>query len=149
MKKSLITMLCGVSVFFAFSQSGYNPPGNLRQSFQKEYPQSQPTQWSHTKVGWSVTFEDRDHNNGEVTAHYDHTGRHLDTHVPYDNNDVPAPVMEKVRNKYPGSDNYAFTRIDRPGENGVYQVHLRHKKRYKTLYVEHNGQERDFHDRHY
>jgi hypothetical protein len=149
MKKSLITVLCAGCFYFGFSQNDYNPPRHVRESFQKEYPQSQPGQWNHSSAGWSVNFDDRDHNNGEVTAHFDGSGRHIDTHVPYDNNDVPAPVMDHVRSRYPGSDQYDVTRIDRSGQ-GVYQFRLRHQKKSRTLYLDENGQQRnDYRDRHY
>jgi len=45
MKKIQITMLCMLLVFIAFSQSKNNPPANVRESFQKEYPQSKSSEW--------------------------------------------------------------------------------------------------------
>src|ERR1700676_3688075 len=106
MKRSLTTIMLGICVFFGFSQNGHTPPGNVSRSFQKEYPQSQPSQWNHSNaVGWSATFEDKDHNNGEATAYFDQKGRHVDTHTPYDNQDVPQPVRDHVKSSYAGSDN--------------------------------------------
>jgi hypothetical protein len=148
MKRSLITLILGICVFLGFSQNEYNPPRNVTQSFQREYPQSQPSQWSHSSVGWSVTFEDRDHNNGEAVAHFDQSGRHVDTHIPYDEHDVPAPVRDHVRRSYTGAGDYEYTRIDRPGEQGVYMTHFKHHKRYRTVYVDHSGHERDYRDHH-
>ena len=148
MKKSLITMLCMVSAFIAFSQNKNNPPKNVQESFQKEYPQSKSTAWVHSNTGWSVNFEDRDHNNGEVTANFDGNGKHLDTQIPFDNNDVPAPVKDNVRNNYPNSANYDVTRIDRSGENSVYQVNLKDKKSNKTIYMDEKGQKKDYTSKH-
>ena len=148
MKKYMITALFGLGVIFAFSQNGYNPPDNVRRSFQKEYPQSQPTRWYQSNASWNVDFEDRDHNNGEVTAHFNSNGRHIDTHVPYDNHDVPAPVVENLNRNYPGANNYEYTRIDRPGESGVYQVNLNHRGKRKTVYMDNRGYKRDYRDNH-
>jgi hypothetical protein len=148
MKKSIITVLFGMGVFFAFSQKGNNPPDNVSKSFQKEYPKSQPAQWTQSKTGWNVDFEDKDNNNGEATAHFDANGKHLDTRVPYDNKDVPAPVVKNVKSRYPGSDNLEYTRIDRPGEAGVYQVNLSDKGAKKTVYMDNKGQQKDYKDNH-
>ncbi len=145
MKKSIITFLFGLGVFFAFSQNRHNPPDKVSKSFQKEYPQSQPAQWQQTKTGWNVDFEDKDHNNGEATARFDASGRHIGTSVPYDDKDVPDPVVKNVKSRYPGSDNIEYTRIDRPGENGVYQVNLRHKGKKKTVYMDNKGKEKNYH----
>src|SRR5665213_190292 len=149
MKKVILLFLGGFSVFVAFSQDRNGPPDNIRQSFQKQYPQSQPNQWKHTGGSWNVNFEDRDHDNGESTAHFDRTGRHVDTHIPYDNQDVPAPVMDRMQNRYPGSDSYAFTRIERGDGHPVFQVHFRHRRKFRTLYVDERGRERQYQDRHY
>ena len=148
MKKTIITMLCGFCVFFVSAQNRYNPPHQVRETFSREYPKSQSAHWHHTNNVWTADFEDRDHGNGEVTAHFDRNGSLLDTHIPYDNNDVPAPVRERVRSRYPGSNNHEYTRIYRPGGDVIYQVHLRNKKKSKTLYIDGNGEERTYQDRH-
>jgi hypothetical protein len=145
MKKILITAFCTLTVFMAISGDGNQPPRNVRQSFQKEYPNSKSREWIHSGTGWSVNFEDRDHNYGEVTAHFDSRGRHLDTHIPYASNDVPAPVAEKVRHSYSKYGNYDVTRIDRSGENSVYRLNLRSKTRSKTVYVDEKGEKRSYH----
>lgn len=149
MKKSLFTLLLGICCLYGFSQIGHNPPRNVSQSFQREYPQSNPSEWNHSSGGWSVNFEDKDHNNGETTAYFDQSGRHLETHIPYDDHDVPGPVKDHIRRNYSGADNYEFTRIDRPGEKAVYMTHFRHKKKYRTVYVDYSGHEKAYKGRHY
>ncbi len=144
MKNILFTLLLAICSYYGFSQYNHRPPTNVSQSFQKEYPQSKPSEWSHSNRGWSVTFEDRDHNNGEATAYFDESGRHLETHIPYDDQDVPGPVKDHIRNSYRGADNYEYTRIDRPGEKGIYKTHFRHRKKYKTVYVDYTGHERPY-----
>jgi hypothetical protein len=148
MKKFLITISGILCVFFAFSQDNRNPPETVRKSFQNEYPRSKPGQWSQSGGSWNVSFNDKDHNNGEVTAHFDGNGSHTDTYVPYNRKDVPAPVMDNVKSKYSGSGSSQFTRIDRSGGNSVYQVNLKSKKEQKTVYMDEKGQETNYHGGH-
>ena len=145
MKKILTTILSGVLVSFAFSQAGHHPPTAVSGSFQKEYPHSTASNWTHSATGWSVEFEDRDHDNGEVTVHFDARGRHMDTQIPYEDGDVPAVVKENLRKKYPGADHYEYTRIERAGDRPLYKARFFHKKRYKTAYLDQQGEHRNYH----
>ena len=145
MKKYFIALLFGVVVSFAFPQSSHHPPRAVSESFQKEYPHSTPSHWSHSATGWSVDFDDKDFDNGEVTAHFDSRGKHLETQIPYDDGDVPAPVKDNLRKQYPGSDHYEYTRIDRPGNKPVYKARFMHENKYKSTYVDQNGERQNYH----
>jgi hypothetical protein len=145
MKQILMTIFLGTIAAFAFSQPGHRPPEAVRGSFQQEYPHSKPSHWTHSTSGWSVEFEDKDHDNGEVTAHFDAGGRHLDTQIPYDEGDVPAMVKDNLHKRYPGSDHYEYTRIDRAGDRPFYKARFIHKKRYRTMYVDQQGEHRRDH----
>ncbi|HEY2650110.1 MAG TPA: hypothetical protein VGI38_13010 [Puia sp.] len=149
MKKSLFSMILVLPVVFGFAQNDHKPPKQVSESFQREYPQSKPSKWSHSNEGWSVSFQDNDHNNGEATAYFDGSGKHLDTHIPYDQKDVPASVRNHTRDSYGASDQYDYTRIDRSGEKAVYKTQVKHKKHDKTIYMDNNGHERDYQDKHY
>jgi hypothetical protein len=149
MKKLLMVLAGLLGVFFAFSQDYRNPPKTVRKSFQSEYPQSKQGQWSHSNGSWNVSFDDKDHGNGAVTAHFDGNGNHTDTHVPFDRNDVPAPVLDNVKSRYSGSGNSEFTRIDRSGGSSVYQVNLNSKRAHKTVYMDEQGKETKYHDSHH
>jgi hypothetical protein len=148
MKKFLLTIPGLFCIFIAFSQNNHRPPTTVQKSFQNDYPQSKSGQWSHSSGSWNVSFTDKDHNNGEVTAHFNDNGDHTDTHVPYDRNDVPAPVTNNVKNNYSGYGNADFTRIDRADGNSVYQVNLKNKNAHKTLYMDERGNEAKYQDRH-
>ena len=148
MKESIVTLFLGFCFVFGFSQNNHLPPQNISQSFNREYPHSQPSQWTRSNVGWSVSFEDNDHNNGEVMAYFDLSGRHIDTHIPYDYHDVPATVRDHMHNSYGSSDHYEYTRIDHSGENDVYMTHYKHHNHHKTIYMDHDGHEREYHDNH-
>jgi hypothetical protein len=97
-----------------------------------------------------VSFEDNDYNNGETTAYFDASGRHIETHIPYDYNDVPASVRNHTRDHYGASDNYDYTRIDRYGEKPVYKTQIWHKNHSrKTIYIDNDGHEREYHEKYY
>jgi hypothetical protein len=81
-------------------------------------------------------------------SHFNDNGDHTDTHVPYDRNDVPAPVTDNVKNNYSGYGNADFTRIDRAGGNSVYQVNLKNKNAHKTVYMDEQGKETKYQDSH-
>ena len=133
----------------AFSQDRQMPPQRVRESFQREYPQVEPSRWHRNNDGWSADFEDRAHDNGEVTANFDIRGRHLDTHIYYDNGDVPAPIVQNLHQRYQGSDGYEVTRIDRPDHHHYYQARFRSHNKQRTIYMDDRGREQQFHDRHY
>jgi len=141
-------MLLGFSVVFGFTQNNHTPPKNVSQSFQKEYPKSQPSQWNQSNGGWSVTFNDNDNNNGEATANFDASGKHVDTNIPYDSHDVPSSVKNHVQSSYGASGNYNYTRIDRSGEKTVYKTQVKNKNQNKTIYMDNDGHEKDYQDKH-
>ncbi len=141
-------MFFGLAVVFGFSQHNNTPPANVSQSFHKEYPKSQASQWSKSDAGWSVSFKDKDHNNGEATAYFDASGRHVETQIPYDKRDVPAPVKSHVQSSYGASDKYDYTRIDHSGEKTVYKTQVKHKNQNKTIYVDNDGHEKDYQEKH-
>ncbi|SRR5579871_697126 len=145
MKKFLMTFLIGVMVIPVFAQTSRHPPKAVSESFQKEYPHSSPSRWTHSAGGWSVEFEDRDFDNGDATAHFDSRGRHLDTQIPYDDGDVPVVVKDNLRKQYPGSDHYEYTRIDRRENEPVYKARFMHKKKYRTVYLDQRGEHRNYH----
>jgi hypothetical protein len=149
MKRSLFTILFGFGVVFGFSQHYNTPPKNVSQSFQKEYPHSQASQWDQSNDEWSVSFKDKDHDNGEATAYFDASGRHVDTHIPYDKHDVPSSVKNHVQHSYGGWDKYDYTRIDHAGEKSVYKTKVKHKNHEKTIYMDNGGHEREYQDKHY
>jgi hypothetical protein len=147
MKRSLFTVLFGLAVVVGFSQHN-TPPGNVSQSFQKEYPKSQASQWSKSGTGWSVSFKDKDHNNGEATAYFDASGRQVETQIPYDKHDVPVPVKNHVQSSYGASDKYDYTRIDQSGEKTVYKTQVKNKNQNKTIYMDNDGHEKNYQEKH-
>ena len=145
MKRSLFTMVFGIIVVFGFSQHVYTPPRQVTESFQRQYPKSKPSKWSRSKDGWSASFQDNDYNNGESTAYFNASGKHIETHIPYDKNDVPVSVRNHTRDNYGASEQYDYTRIERSCEKPFYKTEVKNKKHNKTIYMDNDGHERDYH----
>jgi hypothetical protein len=146
MKKNLkmTLMFCGLASF-AFSQREYTPPTAVSEAFHKEYPKSTGVHWTRSASEWRVEFDDKDFDNGESVALFDAAGRHLETQIPYNEGDVPKDVRENMKKRYPGADDYEYTRIDRPGQKPLYKARFRNKKAYSTTYVDDKGERRDYH----
>jgi hypothetical protein len=124
-------------------------PSRVQQSFHKDYPAEKDARWSQSNGQWHADFNDHSRQDrGEMVAHYDHNGRHLDSHIPYDPNDVPAPVVERTRTRYQGAQDVRYTRIEHPGGNSLFQVQLNLGGRTRTNYVDEHGRDRTYHDRH-
>ena len=145
MKRSLLTVIFGLSIVFGFTQYDHKPPKQVSESFYREYPRSKPAKWSQSKDGWSVSFQDNDHNNGEAMAYFDASGKHLETQIPYEKNDVPVSVRNHTQHSYGASDEYDYTRIERSGEKPVYKTEVKSKKHNKTIYMDNDGHEKEYH----
>src|SRR5579872_6640976 len=129
--KTLLVVLLATSCQLVMAQRGnevQHVPRNVQQRFQRDYPQAADTRWSSSGNEYHADFTDRSPNDrGEMVAHYDRNGHHLDSHIPYDRNDVPSSVVHHVEGSYPGSRDQSYTRIERPGTRPVFQVSMTFK----------------------
>ncbi len=124
-------------------------PRAIQQAFHRNYPEARDPQWSSSHGQWSADFTDGSrYDRGEMVAHYDQNGHHVDSHIPYDRNDVPPVVIQRTERNYPGASDYNYTRIESPGRQPLFQVRLNQRGSNKTLYFDDNGRERQYHDRH-
>jgi len=124
-------------------------PTNVQRSFQRDYPQANDTRWTHNGNHWNANFTDRSPgDNGEMISHYDHKGRHLDSHIPYNRDDVPPMVRERMEKRYRNGRDYRYTRIEQYGGQPLFQVRLNIGGQQKTTYVDEQGRERSYHDGH-
>lgn len=130
-------------------ESHHHVPAAVQHSFQRDYPQAGDAQWSETNGQWNASFTDHSQADmGEMVAHYDRTGHHVDSRIPYDRGDVPQAVVEQTQRRYPGASDDNYTRIERPGGQPLFQVSLRTHGRRHTMYVDDKGRERKYTDRH-
>ena len=130
-------------------ESRHHVPAAVRNSFQKDYPEAGDPQWSAANGHWSASFTDHSqYDRGEMVAHYDQSGYHVDSHIPYDRNDVPQAVVERTQRSYPGADGDSYTRIERRGQQPLFQVNLRVHGKSRRMYIDDNGRERKYYDHH-
>ena len=138
--------------FFALVVSGQliaqgtqHAPAAVRRSFQKDYPEARDPQWSSTNGQWHADFVDHSpKDRGQMVANYDQSGHHIDSQIPYDENDVPPTVVYRTQRNYPYGTNYAYTRIERPVGNPIFRVDLSLRNKIKTLYEDESGNEQRY-----
>ena len=127
----------------------HHAPSTVQHAFQRDYPEAGNPQWSSTNGQWSASFADHSqYDRGEMIAHYDRSGHHVDSHVPYDRNDVPQAVVEKTQRSYPDARDYNYTEIERPSGQSFFQVRFHTHGKRRTMYVDESGRERQYNDRH-
>jgi hypothetical protein len=151
MKNSLFALLMLLPGGLLVAQNrSHRVPETVQQSFHRDYPDAANPRWSQSNGQWHADFTDRSADDrGEMVAHYDRDGRHIDSHIPYNREDVPASVMERAKKHYHGGHNYRFTRIERPGDNDAFfQVRVNLNGRERTTYINESGRDREYHDRH-
>ena len=151
MKKVLVGLfILSVTVLFAQDNQNRdnqnrnnrnNLPPDIQRSFQKEYPHAQNARWNNTNGQWHGSY--RDQHNRNVDTYYDRNGQRVDTHVPYDRNDLPSPVRENADRRY--HTNYDSYRIERPNSQPLFQIILQTGG---TQYMDENGKTRRYRDRH-
>ena len=149
MKNAMLTVVIFAAANFANAQEhNRNPPATINQSFHKDYPEAGNATWSHSNNEWHANFNDRSaEDRGEMVAHYDQSGRHIDSHVPYARQDVPAPVYNSARKRYQ-DDNERYTRIEHPTKGDFFEVRGRVHGKARTSYYDEQGRERNYDDRH-
>ena len=135
--------------FAILAQDRYHhPPEEVVQSFHKDYPNASKAHWVKTHGQWSANFNDEgEQGYGEMIAHYDGHGRHIGSYIPYDRKDVPQPVLDRVENKYHGGHSYEFTRVESDGDHGYFEVRMHYRGKNKTIYLDEEGNEHDYHHR--
>ena len=150
MKKTIICLLLLTPGGLLFAQDYHqHAPDQIQQSFHKDYPDANDARWSHSHGQWHANFKDQGQTDyGEMVAHYDRYGHHVDSHIPYNRSDVPAPVMDHVQSRYRSAHRYRFTRIEHPYGYDLFQVRVNQHGRDKTVYMDEQGRERHYDDRH-
>jgi hypothetical protein len=144
MKKIILSLLLLAPCGFLIAQDRQHPSDRVQHAFQRDYPEAKEPHWSQNNGRWHARFDDRSaYDRGEMIAHYDRYGRHIESHTFYNHEDVPAPVMERARTRYHG-DNYRFTRIERPGTPSFFKIQFTLGGRERTTYLDERGRERNY-----
>ena len=106
----------------------YDAPDQVRVTFNKQYPKAEKTHWSRNGSQWTANFRDDEH--GEMYAHYNKNGDHLESRIPYSQSDVPGPVRDMVKQRYPHGRDHEYTKIERNhGNDQFYQVRVSERDR--------------------
>ncbi len=128
----------------SYAQEGRDhAPAPVQRAFQRDYPEARAAHWSSTHGQWHANFNDHSPSDrGEMVAHYDQRGRHIDSHIRYDPYDVPSPVVEWARRRYPHARDYSYTRIERPSGQPLFEVHLDLGGQGRTVYMDDHGREK-------
>ena len=121
----------------------HQAPQSVRESVNKEYPNADNVSWSISSGQWNASFKDRDH--GKMVARYNKYGSHLDSRIPYTKRDVPDPVKETVKKRYPHSRDLEYTKIQRNhGSDEFYRVKLRDHGKDQYVYMDADGHRRKY-----
>lgn len=168
MKRILFSMLLLASAGITFAQDrdrdkddrdrnyrderNYNArgdvPGNVWNSFHRDYPNSMNERWEREGRNWHVYYADPRYNNRQVDIYYDRRGRLLDSHTAWDNNNLPQDFNQRIYNRYHIRDNYRVYRIERPYGEPVFQIVLNDRGRQRTFYTDQYGNSIRYKDRH-
>jgi hypothetical protein len=142
-------LVAGLPVLAQRDRGDQPVPNSVKHNFQRDYPDAGAPRWSHTGSEWHADFDDHSkYDRGEMVAHYGQDGHHIDSHIPYDRNDVPSPVIHHVEKRYPGANDATYTQIERPGARPLFQVSLNLNGRRTNKYVDSQGGERSYPDHH-
>jgi hypothetical protein len=142
MKKILIGLfILSSTTLFAQGNRDKNVPTNVQHSFQQDYPKAQNPQWNNSNGQWHGTYKDQ--NNRNVETHYKSNGQRIDTHIPYNQNELPSKVRDVANKKY--NTNYSSNRIERPNSQPLYQIKSQSGS---TTYMDENGKRSKYKDSH-
>jgi hypothetical protein len=149
-KVIVFSLLLSATAGQLLAQDGdHHVPSTVQRSFQRDYPEARDPKWSSDHGQWHADFNDHSrYDRGEMVAHYSRNGHHVDSHIPYDRNDVPPAVVERTNQRYPGGRDHNYTRIEHPGGQPLFQVSLNLQGRNRTMYVDENGREKKYYDQH-
>ena len=117
-----------------------NVPANVRQSYQREHPNTKETHWKNENGQWHVTYRDQDDKNYDV--YYDNDGRRMDRGGDADAQ-LPYKLKRRLDRRYHTS--YQAHRMDRPGSDVIFKISLGDGS---VMYYDENGRRRNDIDEH-
>ena len=123
-------------------------PQPVQRSFQRDNPNYNNVQWSRSGNQWHATYPDRRYNNRNAEVYYDRNGRMRDRHVEWNQNEVPQPVRQNITTRYHVTNGYNVSRIERPNSQPLFQIRLNTGGQSRQVYMDENGREVRYRDRH-
>ena len=137
-----LILFCAGTIMMYAQQHRYDrnrPPDMVIRSYQKEYKayNNNPI-WDMQNNQWHTKYLDKENGNRNVDVYYDKYGRRIQTGREWDPLRLPAPVRERISNRY-HEENYSAFKIERPGKIPFYQITLAANK--KVVYIDEGGRE--------
>jgi hypothetical protein len=115
-----------------------NQPNNVRDAFQKDYPNATNVSWSKYRGDWSVAFQN---GSNMSTAVYHANGERKDTRTPVTKNEIPGKVLDSILKKRPGPWLQDAIKIQLPNiMNNIYRIKNDIQGEPGYLYYNSNGQ---------
>ena len=138
MKKTIFLILFCAGAIAVSAQQYKRPPNVVMRSYQKEYRVYNNPTWDMQNNQWHTRWLDKENGNRNVDVYYDKDGRRIQTGREWDPLRLPAPVRERISNRY-HEENYSAYRLERPGKIPFYQITLAANK--KVVYINEKGRE--------
>jgi hypothetical protein len=107
----LIAFCAGTTLAFAQKDKQEKVPEAVKQSFLQDHPNYNNTTWDMRNSHWHTMYRDKDKR--FVNVYYDKQGNFIQSDSPWDPDDLPQAVKERMKKRYHVTDYNAY-RIERP-----------------------------------
>jgi hypothetical protein len=115
-----------------------NQPNNVRDAFQRDYPNATNVSWSKYRGDWTVAFRD---GLNMSTAVYHANGERRDTRTPVAKNEIPGNVLDSILKRHPGPWLQDAIKIQLPNMlNNIYRFKINEQGAPAYYYYNSNGQ---------
>ncbi len=118
------------------SKTRINIPTQVRNSFNRDYPNAMNAVWTKNKGDWTVTFGN---SNWNSTATYHSNGERVDTRTPVRRDETPQPVQEEILKRFPQTNPKDIIRIEKPKNPNLFQVVVEQAGKIKTMVFDEKG----------
>ena len=131
--KTITLLLSGLTIAITACTQP-EPPQNVKSTFEKLFTNAQKVTWSReNNTEWEAEFKLGD---SRMSSNFDDSGKWLETEKALKKKDLPLPVMNTVRDQFPGYRLKEPEQVEKPGFKG-YEAEL--EKGEKTLEVVFNS----------
>lgn len=97
-----------------------NIPTQVRNAFQRDYPNATQVSWTKDRGNWTVQFQGPYMFRSVATYHSN--GRRVDTQTPWRRQDTPGRVLDSVLRRFPRSRPGDIFKIERPGLPDLFRI---------------------------
>jgi hypothetical protein len=120
----LIIALAASSVFSQARPKQAAPPAAAKTAFEKAFPGASKIKWGKEKEEYEVNFVQ---NGKEMAAVYDAGGHLKETEVDIKQSELPAPVLDYIKQHYKGASVKEAAKITKPGGEVNYEAEVNKK----------------------